>query len=194
MTTQMVLTDSQDGMTKREDNMTIVLGIMAPIFVVVVMLVILLFSFYNFHKRLHHKKKHHIDYVRANLPLKRPRISPPNMNTFNALDWKSRVTHGSKETKSFSKLSYSSVANEDVSDADTENPDVYGASTEEEDCRVTITDNLDLMSSKVKKSCGSRWKSNDKFDKYFFELVPTICQPESDYLPGDELFGKYLNT
>lgn len=194
MTTQMVLTDSQDGMTKREENMTIVLGIMAPIFVVVVMLVILLFSFYNFHKRLHHKKKHHIDYIRANLPLKRPRISPPNMNTFNALDWKSRVTPGSKETKSFSKFSYSSVANEDVSDADTGNPDVYGASTEEEDCRVTITDNLDLMSSKVKKSYGSRWKSNDKFDKYFFELVPTICQPESDYLPGDELFGKYLNT
>lgn len=193
MTTQTVLTDLQDGMTKREDNMTKVLGLMAPIFVVVVMFVILMFSFYKFHKRLHNKKKHHIDYIRANLPLKRPRISPPNMNTFNALDWKSRASQG-KDSSSFSKFSFSSVANEDIFDGDTEAPDFKSSSIEADDCRVTITDNLDIKSSKVKKSCGARWKSNDKFDKYFFELVPTICQPESDYLPGDELFGKYINT
>lgn len=196
MTTQTVGSDHQSGLTEQDNSMGVMLGVMAPLLVVIVMFVILLFSFYKFHKRLHHKKKHHVDYIRANLPLKRPRISPPNMNTFNALDSKS-CPSSVKGSKTFnSSVAYKSLPKEDAySELETDYLD-SGYLVDPDDCRVTITDNLELMSSKVKRTFGARWKSGDKFDKfdkYCFELVPTICQPESDYLPGDELFGKYIN-
>lgn len=162
-------------MIKREDNMIIVFGIMVLIFVVVVMFVILLFFFYNFYKWLYYKKKYYIDYVRVNLLLKCLRIFLFNMNMFNVLDWKLCVIYGLKEMKFFLKFLYLSVVNEDVFDVDIEILDVYGVSIGEEDCRVMIIDNFDFMSLKVKKLYGFWWKFNDKFDKYFFELVLIIC-------------------
>lgn len=172
--TKNVVTD--DGMSENDVSIGNIFGLLAPILVVIVMCIILVLSFYKFHKRLHNKKEHHIDYIRANLPLKRPRISPPNMTTFNAFDWKS-LNAG---------YLYEGVPHEDYVDCDTQTVKIEGSNNRTVD--FTITEKLDLKCSKVKKSLGTRCKSGDKFDRYQFELVPTICQPESDYLPGDEIF------
>lgn len=179
ITAENVVDGFNDEMSDNNLKMGTLFGVLAPILVVVVMFIILLFSFYNFHRRLHLKKKHHIDYIRANLPLKRPRISPPTMNTFRALDWK----RGSAGNESYS--GYVCVPKEDISEHETENRKAKGSNNETE--TKVNSDKCERTSSRVKRSSSARWKYGDKFEKYRFELVPTLCQPESDYLPGDEL-------
>ena len=83
--------------------------------IVFVMVSVLLLSFYKYHRRLHKRQRHHIDYMRSNLPLVRPRISPPTMSS--AIVFKYHVspnpTSSRQQSRDREYITYTRVPMED---------------------------------------------------------------------------------